>query len=185
MLLVESGSREGFRMTEQERQEILNSLEQGKAALRNALQGVTEEMAARSPAPGSWSILGCVEHLVISEEYLFRQITESEQAGAPLINERREAAIPVRGLDRSWRMESPPEGSPSGLFPTLSEAVERFLADRERTIRFVRENTEDLRSRITSHPLMGTVNCHEMLLSIAVHCLRHIKQIEEAKAAIA
>jgi len=103
-------------MTEQERQEILSSLESGKAALRNALQGVTEEMAARAPAPGSWSILGSVEHLVISEDYLFRQIIESAHADAPLINERREAAIPVRGLDRSRRMESPPQGSPSGLF---------------------------------------------------------------------
>jgi hypothetical protein len=82
-------------------------------------------------------------------------------------------------------MESPQAGSPSGLFPTLSEAVERFMANRERTINFVRENTEDLRSRITSHPMMGTVNCHEMLLSIAVHCLRHVKQIEETKAALA
>ncbi len=172
-------------MNEQERQEILSSLEQGKAALRKALQDVTEEMAARSPTPESWSILGCVEHLVISEEYLFRQIVESERAGAPLTNERREAAIPVRGLDRSRRMESPLEGAPSGQFSTLSEAVERFLANRERTMQFVRENTEDLRFRITSHPIMGTVNCHEMLLSIAVHCLRHVKQIEEVKAALA
>jgi hypothetical protein len=31
---------------------------------------------------------------------------------------------------------------------------------------------------------MGTVNCHEMLQSIAVHSLRHIKQIEEAEAAL-
>ena len=171
-------------MTEQERHEILASLEQGPTALRKALEGVTEEMAARAPAPGSWSILGCVEHLVISEEYLFRQIIESAHADAPLINEKREAAIPVRGLDRSERMESPPEGCPSGQFVTLQEAVERFHANRERTINFVRGNTEDLRSRITSHPIMGTVNCHEMLLSIAVHSLRHIKQIEEAKAAL-
>jgi hypothetical protein len=81
-------------------------------------------------------------------------------------------------------MEAPPEGCPSGRFSTLSEAVERFLANRERTMQFVRENKEDLRSRIASHPIMGTVNCHEMLLSIAVHSLRHITQIEEAKAAL-
>lgn len=171
-------------MNEQERQEILSSLEQGKTAMRTALRDVTEEMAARAPAPESWSILGCVEHLVISEDYLFRQIIESARADVPLVNEKREAAIPVRGLDRSRRMESPPQASPSGLFPTLSEAVERFMANRERTINFVRENKEDLRSMITSHPIMGTVNCHEMLQSIAVHCLRHIKQIEEAKAAL-
>jgi hypothetical protein len=32
---------------------------------------------------------------------------------------------------------------------------------------------------------MGTVNCHEMLLSIAVHTLRHVQQIEEIKASLA
>ncbi len=172
-------------MTELERQQILASLEQGRTALLKALQGVSEEMAARSPAPGSWSILGCVEHLVISEDYLFQQIVTSERSPSPLINEKREAVMPIRGLDRKWRMESPPEGCPSGRFPTLSEAVKQFLVYRERTVQFVHDNQEDLRCRITSHPIMGTVNCHEMLLSIAVHCLRHVKQIEEAKAALA
>ncbi|MGB9409191.1 MAG: DinB family protein [Terracidiphilus sp.] len=172
-------------MTEQEREQILASLEQGRTALLQALQGVPEEMAARSPAPGSWSILGCVEHLVISEDYLFQQIVTSERSPSPLFNERREALMPVRGLDRSWRMESPPEGCPTGRFPTLSEAVRHFLVYRERTVQFVRDNREELRSRVTTHPIMGTVNCHEMLLSIAVHCLRHVKQIEEAKAALA
>jgi len=85
-------------MTEQERQEILSSLESGKAALRNALQGVTEEMAARAPAPGSWSILGSVEHLVISEDYLFRQIIESAHADARLINERRPIGLEILGV---------------------------------------------------------------------------------------
>jgi hypothetical protein len=169
-------------MTEQERQQILASLEQGRAALLKATQDVSEEMAARVPAPGRWSILGCVEHLVISEEYLFQQIITAERSASPLINEKREAVMPIRGLDRSWQMESPPEGCPSGRYPSLHEALQQFLIYRERTIQFVRENQEDLRTRITMHPIMGTVNCHEMLLSIAVHCLRHIKQIEEVKA---
>jgi hypothetical protein len=172
-------------MNEQERQRILSSLEQGQAALLKALQGVTEEMAARAPAPGSWSILGCVEHLVLSEDYLFQQTVRAERSLSPLVNERREALMPVRGLDRSWKMESPPEGCPNGRFATLSEATRQFLAYRERTIQFVRDNQEDLRTWITLHPIMGTVNGHEMLLSIAVHCLRHVKQIEEATAALA
>ncbi|MGA2888365.1 MAG: DinB family protein [Terracidiphilus sp.] len=172
-------------MNEQERQQILASLEQGATALLKALQDVTEEMAARARGPGRWSILGCVEHIVISEEFLFQQIVSSERSDLPMISERREAAIPVRGLDRSRRMESPPLGCPSGIFPTLADAVERFLAYRGRTIQFVRDNREDLRCRITQHPIMGTVNCHEMLLSIAVHSLRHVQQIEETKATLA
>jgi len=172
-------------MTELERKQILASLEQGKSALLLATQGVPDELAARAPAPGRWSILGCVEHLVISEDYLFQQILTAEHSPSPFINEKREAVMPIRGLDRSWRMESPPEGCPSGRFPALPEALKQFLVYRERTIQFVRENHEDLRSKITTHPIMGTMNCHEMLLSIAVHCLRHIKQIEEIKAALA
>jgi hypothetical protein len=172
-------------MTEEERQQILDYLDQGSTALLTALQGVSEEMAERCPAPGRWPILGCVEHLVVSEDYLLQQILTSEHSATPLINERREALMPVRGLDRSWRMECPPEGCPSGRFATLPEAIGQFLTYRKRTVQFVRENNEDLRCRITSHPIMGTVNCHEMLLSIAVHCLRHVKQIEEIKAALA
>jgi len=76
-------------MTEQERAAIVASLEQGKAALLDALQGVTEAVAVRSPGPGSWSILGCVEHLAISEDYLFGQILASTLSDSPLINERR------------------------------------------------------------------------------------------------
>jgi hypothetical protein len=171
-------------MNESERQQILASLEQGSTALLKALDGVTEGMAERSPAPGRWSILGCVEHLVLSEEYLFQQIVSADRSNAPLINERREALMPVRGLDRSRTMECPPAGCPSGLFTKLPEAVERFLALRERTSQFVRDNQADLRCWITTHPIMGTVNCHEMLLSIAVHTLRHVQQIEEIKASL-
>lgn len=172
-------------MNQQERQQILASLEQGQTALLQSLDGVTPETATRAPAPERWTILGCVEHIVISEEYLFQQIVSSERAAEPLLNEKREAAIPVRGLDRSRRMESPPPGQPNGRFRTLDEARAQFLAVRARTLQFVREDTGDLRSRITWHPIMGTVNCHEMLLSIAVHALRHVAQIEETKAALA
>ena len=49
----------------------------------------------------------------------------------------------------------------------------------------VRANREDLRSKMTWHPILKAANCHEMLLSIGVHCLRHVKQIEEIKAELA
>src|ERR1039458_2550282 len=70
-------------------------------------------------------------------------------------------------------------GRPTGRFATLAEAVESFLATRERTVRFVETCDEDLRSKPMTHPLMGIVNCHEALLSIAVHPRRHALQISE------
>jgi len=172
-------------MREEERQAILASLNQGTAALLDALFGVTEEFAVRIPSPGRWTILQCAEHVAVAEDYLFSLITASKQTEAPLINERREALILARGADRSSKRDSPPDALPRGSYATLHEALQGFLAGRERTIQFVNTNKEDLRSWITSHPLMGTVSCHEILLLMAVHPARHAKQIEEIKAATA
>jgi hypothetical protein len=51
-------------------------------------------------------------------------------------------------------------------------------------VQFAETCQEDLRCKITSHPIIGKVNCYEMLLMIAVHPHRHAKQIEEIKAAL-
>jgi hypothetical protein len=123
-----------------------------------------------------------VEHLAASEDYLFGQIVAAS-SGAPMVNEKREALIVARGLDRTRPVPAPEVGRPAGRFATLAEAVRHFLASRERTIRFVENCGEDLRSKLTSHPIIGSVNCQEMLLMIAVHPHRHVKQIEEIKAA--
>jgi uncharacterized damage-inducible protein DinB len=170
-------------MTEHERQKILVSLEKGSATLHDTLQGLTDELAARVPGLGKWSILQCVEHVAVSEGYLLSQILASQHADSPMINEQREALISARGADRTRRIESPEEARPAERFSTLSQAVQHFLASRERTIQFVKANEEDLRSMITSHPLFGSVNCCEVLLLMAVHPARHATQIEEIKTA--
>jgi len=167
---------------ETERQQILAMLEEGRVALSAALAGVTEETARLIPAPDRWSILGCVEHIAISEDYMFSQICQATPPETPLINPVREAKMLARGTDRSRRIESPPEGHPTGAFPSLDTALAHFLASRNRTLEFVRANQEDLRGKVTWHPVLKDANCHEMLLSIGLHVLRHVKQIEEIKA---
>jgi len=172
-------------MEAKERQEILALLEQGRNALPAAVNGVNSEIASRIPGPGKWSILGCVEHIAASEDYMFSQIGKAATPQTPIVNREREAKMLARGTDRSRRIESPPEGQPTGAFPTLEAAVAHFLKSRDRTIAFVRDCQEDLRARATWHPILKDANCHEMLLSIGLHVLRHVKQIDEIKAELA
>jgi hypothetical protein len=172
-------------MTENERQQILASLENGSAGLLDALRGVTDELAVRVPAPNRWSILHCIEHVALVEDYLFSLIETAKFNDKPPINAQREILIAARGADRSVRRESPPAALPKGSFSTLNEARQCFLASRKRTIEFVKTTEMDLRSWITMHPLMGDVNCREVLSLMAVHPARHAKQIEENKAALA
>lgn len=170
-------------MEAHDKEKILAHLQSGRKALVAALTGVTEYAAARIPSAGKWSVLECVEHVAASEDYLFSQIIQSQTSDVPMLNKSREALILTRGLDRSVSVPSPEVGKPAGRFGTLSEAVQHFLQNRERTIRFVEDCAEDLHSKRTTHPLVGPVNCYEMLLIMAVHPHRHAKQIEEIKAA--
>jgi hypothetical protein len=80
-----------------------------------------------------------------------------------MLNRQREALIVARGLDRTRMVQSPEVGIPTGRFATLSDALRHFLESRERTIRFVENCTDDLRAGLTSHPIIGIVNCYEIL----------------------
>jgi hypothetical protein len=172
-------------MTENERYEILTSLETGSTALLDALSGVTEIQAVCVPAPERWSILQCVEHVTLAEQYLFSLIETSTFIDTPLNDEQREIRIATRGADRSVKRESPAYALPRGSFSTLHEAIQGFLASRERTIGFVNTNEDNLHARIAMHPIIGTMNCKEILLLMAVHPARHAQQIDEIKAATA
>jgi hypothetical protein len=170
-------------MDPNEKQKILAELHTGRSTLIAVLAGMTEDQATRIPSPGSWSVLQCVEHLAVAENNLLSRITAAQQSSSSTLNPRREALLVTRGLDRTRKLQAPEAAVPTGRFPTLSAALQQFLHGRARTILFVEQCTDDLRCRQTSHPLIGDINCHELLLLIAVHPLRHIQQIEEIKAA--
>ena len=150
-------------MEPDEKAKRLADLVSGRRVLLDAVSGVTEESARRVPAPGRWSVLECVEHVAVSEDYLFGQIAASQVSEVPMINKQRESLIMAAGLDRAKKIQSPDVGQPAGRFSTLGTAVEHFRATRRRTMQFVETCSEDLRCKITAHP----------------H--RHAKQIEEIK----
>jgi len=86
---------------------MIEGLDNGRVALLSAIRTVSDNLATRRPAVDKWSILECVEHVAVAEEYLLAQILAATHYGTPVINKQREAAIQVRGLDRTRRIESP------------------------------------------------------------------------------
>jgi len=169
-------------MPKPEQQEILERLERGRAALRQALSGVDERLAAARPGPGAWSILECVEHLAASERFLLSRLSAATPADQSQANPARETRILECAIDRANRVTAPEPGRPHGRFHSLADAVAAFDSVRAETIRFVEAFSADLRSASTSHPLIpGPINCYEMLLMLALHPARHARQIEEVR----
>jgi len=166
-------------MTVEERAEMLANLASGREALLQAMQGLTGDVSARRPGPDRWSVLECVEHVAIAEEHMLNQALSSRPADRPMVNTLRENAIRKRGRDRSNRIEAPDVALPRGRFSRLEDARDHFLSTRSRTIEFVEGCRDDLRGRIARHPVIGEVNCYELLMIMASHPHRHAEQIRE------
>ena len=171
-------------MDAHQKQEFLESLESGRDAVLAALDGLTENFATHTPQPGKLAVRECVEHLFLAEDYLFAQIAGARPSEVPVGSRARELRILQRGADRSNQLESPEIARPSGRFPTLASALSSFIEIHDPTIRRVRELEEDPHTLTANHPLIGPVNCYEMLLIIAIHPHRHAAQIREAREAI-
>jgi hypothetical protein len=169
-------------MDEHERHAMIESLNNGRDVLLISIRGVPDNLAIKRPSPERWSVLECVEHVAVAEEYLLAQIVASKRCDVSAINKKREAAIQERGLDRTRRIDAPDVAKPTGRFDMLQSAVQHFLLCRERTIQFVGDCTDDPRAMLTEHPIIGRVNCYEMLLMMALHPQRHAKQIEDIRA---
>lgn len=144
------------------------------------IAGVSDEQSRQPPAQGGWSVLDCVEHVAGAEMFMLRLLQGPRRPrpeGAP----NREAAFFESVADRSRKVESPERGRPRGRFANLDDARKQFEIARAETIRFIQDNTENLRATEVTHPLFGDVSIAELLVIMAKHVERHALQIEEIK----
>ena len=166
--------------TEVDKATLLETLRKGEEAFLHSVAGVSETTCRLRPAEDRWSVLECAEHVAVAEEVMLGLVTGKRQtrnAEEP----KRDSRILRSGTDRSMRFDASHQSRPRGRFSTLAEAVAHFQAVRERTLRLVRETSEDLRATEVTHPhhVVGVISTYECLLLMGSHAQRHALQIEE------
>jgi DinB superfamily len=171
--------------TEVDKAALLETLRKGEEAFFHSVAGAGETSCRLRPAEDRWSVLECAEHVAVAEEVMLGLVMGKRQtrnADEP----RRDGRILRSGIDRSMRFDASDRSRPRGRFSTLAEAVAHFRAVRERTLRFVRETSDDLRATEVTHPhpVVGVISTYECLLLMGSHAQRHALQIEEAIEAI-
>lgn len=174
-------------LTDKERETAVGLLTRSRQVVIDAVEGVSEEQAHWKPGPDRWSILEYVEHLALGEDSLValvRRILESpaqpetEEARREREKKIRETTIP-RGAN-----QAPDRMKPSGRFGSLGEALNAFLAARERTLEYARTTIEDLRSHFAPHPVLGPLDGYQWLAGNARHAESHAKHIMEIRETI-
>jgi DinB superfamily len=173
-------------MLEHEKRALLESLEAGRKAMREALSGIDDAQARANAESGSWSILECVEHVAISEQYLLSRLNCAQRSDHSFENRPREKMIAGRAADRSHRIEAPEISHPRNRFQDTHQALEAFETARAATISYADQCQDDLRCWVTDHPMIpGPVNCYEILVIMAAHPIRHARQISEIREKLA
>ena len=162
--------------------QILALLDESRAFFHATVSAVPEAEATRRLTPEAWSIAGIVEHIVVAERALLGRFDNAGKSEESLCNPERESQMMASLRNRSTRISAPERAWPAGRFDTLAEALEQFLAAREKTIQFAREHDAELYHLRVAHPFFGTVNGAEMLIIIASHSSRHADQILEIRS---
>jgi hypothetical protein len=171
-------------MAPQERSEIVKCLEDSRADFRAAAEGVSEAQATVRPAPEKWSVLECVEHIVIAEGRFLGWLQNPSAEEAPPMDKQKEAKLLLGVASRSQRVNAPEPVHPTGRFATLADALAQFDTVRANSIRFAESTGAGLYSLAAKHAFFGPVNGAEVMVLIAAHARRHAAQIREIRAAL-
>lgn len=172
-------------LTQADREKGVQYLEQTRDGVVAAVKGLSDAQMKFKAAPDRWSVAETLEHIAVSEDYLFQNITDKimkAPAGAPDRDTAKIDAFVLAAIpDRSHKAQAPEPLKPTARW-TPAETLDHFLQSRAKTIAFL-QSTPDLRAHVvTSPPLNHPMDAYDWVLFISAHSERHTKQILEVKA---
>lgn len=159
---------------------IVERLTRCRAGLEASLAPFTAENWQKAPGPGRWSAAEVIAHVSMVEDNITTKAEKVVGAEPRLVSFRERLHVPVaivkwRGIKRK---------SPIPLDPALLKSKEEMLASltalRRRSVALLEENRErNLSAYHWRHPFFGYLNYYTWFKLMALHEVRHTKQIRE------
>jgi hypothetical protein len=171
--------------------EIAVFLDETRAAVVHAVEGLSPEAAARRPAPDAWSVDEILTHLSLVEPGVAKRIAKSvgKAKGEGLERESSEASV-LRSLEGpaldtlNTKQVAPEFVEPKDVLG-LSESLVALAQSREGLRRAMAEaDGWALEKVVAPHPRLGTLDMYQWLLFLGLHERRHLAQLERAVAAV-
>jgi hypothetical protein len=185
MLLMLSFTTSDSSLTKSERKFAIEQYKNSKSHLLSAIKGLSAAQLNFKAGPESWSIAECTEHIAISETLLYGMFEGAlklpaepgKRSEVKMTDEQVIALV----TDRTTKVKTQEPFKPIGKFGSHEATVKEFVTKRDEHIKFIKKTQEDLRNRYQQLPF-GTIDAYQLVLFIAGHTERHVKQIEEVKA---
>ena len=163
---------------------LISILEAGRRDFLESTRDISPGQACGKPTPKSWSVLECIEHVVVVEDRFLGWISNGT-AVTPERNDEKEMRLFTMVRNRMTKREAPEVVHPQGRFLTLAAALAEFEAVRDRSVQMVQERGDSLYAIGTTHPRFGNMNGAELIHLIDAHARRHAEQIRENCEALA
>jgi len=172
-------------MTQAERDDLLKSLERTRQIYIDAMKNVTDAQWNFKPAPERWSVGECAAHIVATEHALFGFVTDKVMKSpaverATVKNAQTDDGVKSFIVDRSKKAKAPPMLEPKGNPLSREEAIAKFEQARAKTVEYVRNTQEDLRSHVGQGA--QAMDAYQYLLMLSGHTERHVMQAKEVMA---
>lgn len=161
----------------EEREALLKMLIEGQEAYLACLADISEDLAQGRNQESGWCILECAEHVAVAEGQMLRMWQKLASPGTT--DRTKDEQVRLAAIRGERKAQAPERSRPSGRYSSLAEAREKFIANRQASIDFLRETGDDLRSKTVPHPLIGVVDGYQLFLIMALHPARHAAQINE------
>jgi hypothetical protein len=167
-------------LTEQERQRLIAHLGMTESWLIDEVSQLSSAQLAFRPAPGAWSIMQVVDHLMVVGPIYWQDLQKALQ-GPPntAITSATDADILWYGIDRTNREKAISPELPKGQLRDLRTGLDAIRKQHLQLRQFIETTTDDLRSRLVER--QGS-DAYQWALLISTHEQRHILQIREIKA---
>lgn len=185
--LVGAASVSAGPLTKNERKQLIDHLKKTEKMLKDATKGLTPAQWTYKTASDRWSVQDCLEHLALTEEFLFNRMKDGILKTPPAPVDAAKAAetdayvlkvIP----DRSNKATAPEPLRPSGKWATPQEMLKAFHERRANTINYVKTTQDDLRAHKAPSPVGRDFDGYQWLLLLSAHTERHTAQAMEVKA---
>ncbi|MBI4910926.1 MAG: DinB family protein [Acidobacteria bacterium] len=171
--------------TAEDRASLLARLDDSRREAVVSVESVSHKQSMWTPDSNRWTVLQVLEHLALTEDFLFGMLEKSLAEVKPLPDSEK-LADPAEGDARVLRMitnrtqkaKAPEPAVPKDKFANRDAAMLAFTRSREKTANFVRTTQLDLRRYIIDTP-MGKLDAHQWILMLSGHTQRHVQQIGE------
>ena len=161
----------------------LDAFSASRQSFVNQLTQLTPEQLSTRPAPGAWSIIEIVEHLVLAEKIVFKDFPDPVSlipARKGLSNRLLYQVVIFVLKSRRFKVEVPDKNmNPAGQ-TSLGDLLDSWDQNQTWLSEFIQYlSPPDLEKAVFSHPVSGPITPSQAIYMLQIHFDKHMQQVQD------